>query len=241
MAPSASARLSTHVGCRMRVPVDFPPRRRAAWRLAARSAAASTAAPSCAKCQYPSDRRRDPNRLSCASGGGGAASGVRARRWPASCWSSRYIYSGWEACGKGGGWGGLRSWFRDFPDDDVALSFVRAGVIIRDARKQVRDWSLGQGGSDGAASQPSHGAPKIPPGMRVARRGPKIAHAHRDGSLFIYFIAGGGGEQDVARSWEFWLVVQGRGRLETVSSMCHFRHSAHVTLMTLSSPHMSLS
>ena len=131
--------------------------------------------------------------------------------------------------------GGLASSSHDFPDDNVALAFVGAGVIIRDAGKQVRDWSLGQGGSDGAASHPDHGAPEIPPGMRVARRGPKIAHAHRDGSLFIYFIAGGGGGQDVARSWEFWLAVQGHGRLETVSSMCYFDHSAHVTLMSLSS------
>lgn len=91
-------------------------------------------------------------------------------------------------------------------------------MVIRDAKRQVLDWSLGQSGSDGAAQavQPNQGRLEIPPGMRVPRRGPKLAHAHRDGSIFAYFIAGGG-DPDAARSWEFWLVLQGHGRLETVS------------------------
>ncbi len=44
-----------------------------------------------------------------------------------------------------------------------------------------------------------------------------MAHAHSDGSLFIYWVAGGkgAGGADAARTWQFWLIIDGEERLET--------------------------
>jgi hypothetical protein len=89
------------------------------------------------------------------------------------------------------------------------------GLILRDPSHRIVDWSIGESGSDGkelshASSSPSS---STPPGMRIPRRGAKVAHAHSDGSYFIYLV-GGGGQTGETRAWSLWIVLQGDEPLE---------------------------
>ena len=87
------------------------------------------------------------------------------------------------------------------------------GVIVRDPAKLVVDWSFGESGSDG-----------IDPAEQ--RRENKLGFAHKDGSYFIYMVAGGADMVDSSRRWRFWLVVRGDERVEADIYGHYFRYGS---------------